>query len=66
LAADCPADPFEVLLARVEDAHPQAVERADDEPDVEVRRRGRRPLEHALPHRAQPLAPLAVDLERAV
>src|SRR3954462_5086580 len=39
LAANGEADPLDVLLPRVEDAHPQPVERGDDEPHVDVGRR---------------------------
>ena len=41
LPADGQPHPLDVLLARVEDAHAQAVERRDDQPDVEIRRGSR-------------------------
>ena len=41
LPADGQAQPLDVLLAGVEDAHPETVERGDDEPDVELRGRRR-------------------------
>src|SRR5918994_2471534 len=60
------AQPVDVLVPRADDGHPEAVERGDHEPDVELRRRRGRVLEHALTDRAQPLPPVPVDLARAV
>ena len=64
LAAHGGAQPLGLFTGE-DHAQAQAVERGDDEADVEVGRRRRRVLEHALAERAQPASPLAVDLARA-